>query len=365
MGVYKMSTVNMELQTIVQSPGLFHISEQIFGYLDNPTLAICRQVCQGWKGIIDEFWLLRRLGRFKRKLTVSQFMNEALLEEDWALLFRYIETSKNLGDMVWDTMKTIVPMLDNCYDEMKSGKFNDLDLAPLHLAVWSGNEEFILLVLSMFNDFSHQHTFTRKYTPLHLACKLGNQDVVKLLMEFAVEKKINVNARERFGLTPFHILCEESNIDLVLLFLDLSEEIGLDFNSKDIDGMTPIHIACEQGTTEVIQILLDKDIDFNIVDHYGRTPFHVACKDGRIDAIKLLLEYVDIKNLDVNATSINGSTALHLATTSESDKAYETVWLLLQRSDEIGLNVYAQDCTGLTARCLTKSTEIASLFNDI
>ena len=356
----------MELQTIVQSPGLFHISEQIFGYLDNPTLAICRQVCQGWKCIIDEFWLLRRLGRFKRKLTVSQFMNEALLEEDWALLFRYIETSKNLGTMVWDTMKNIVPLLDKCFDEMKSGRFNDLDLAPLHLAVWSANEEFILLVLSMFNDFSQQHTFSRKYTPLHLACKLGNQDVVKLLMEFAVEKKININARERFGLTPFHILCEgceESNIDLVLLFLELSEEIGLDFNSKDIDGMTPIHTACEQGTTEVIQILLDKDLDFNVVDHYGRTPFHVACKDGRIDTIKLLLEYVDIKNLDVNATSINGTTALHLATTSESDSAYETVKLLLQRSNELGLNVHVQDRCGFTAKCLTKSKEIANLFN--
>ena len=353
----------MELQDIVQTPGLFHITQQIFGYLDNTTLAKCRQVCAAWKDIIDEFWLLRRLGKFKKKLSLDRFMNEALLHVDWALLFRYIETSKNMGADVWEAMKTIVPLLDKSFDEMQGG-FRDLDIAPLHMAVWSGNEEFILLVLSLFEDFGqHQHTFSRKYTPLHLACKLGKLEVVQLLLEFSTEKKINVNARERFGLTPFHICCEESKIELVLLFLELSEDIGLDFNSMDIDGMTPTHIACEQGQNEVVQILLDKDVNFNVTDHYGRTPFHVACKDGRLETIKLLLNHVESHNLDLNATSINGTTALHLATTSESEKAYETVWYLLQKADEVGMKIHVEDTCGFTAMTVARSKDIKELFD--
>ena len=102
--------MSITFELIVQTPGFFHISQQIFGYLDNPTLAICRQVCQEWRFIIDEFWLLRRLQRFKRKVNKSQFVNEEILYTDWVIMFRYIEASKNL-----DTMQNIVPLLDQSF----------------------------------------------------------------------------------------------------------------------------------------------------------------------------------------------------------------------------------------------------------
>ena len=39
---------------------LWHIQEQIFGYLDDETVEICQKVCQSWNATFQLSWFLDR-----------------------------------------------------------------------------------------------------------------------------------------------------------------------------------------------------------------------------------------------------------------------------------------------------------------
>ena len=59
-----------KIQEIVVNPGLVHIKEQIFGYLDQKTLDKCCQVSHDWKANLERFAAVKFLLDFgKRKFS--------------------------------------------------------------------------------------------------------------------------------------------------------------------------------------------------------------------------------------------------------------------------------------------------------
>ena len=57
-----------KIQEIIVNPGLVHIKEQIFGYLDQKTLDECCQVSRDWKANLGRFAAVKFLLDFgKRK----------------------------------------------------------------------------------------------------------------------------------------------------------------------------------------------------------------------------------------------------------------------------------------------------------
>ena len=55
------------MDKIVKNPGLCHLSQHIFGYLDPWSFAQCRLVCKLWNSSCEKSWLLRKLDRYKAK----------------------------------------------------------------------------------------------------------------------------------------------------------------------------------------------------------------------------------------------------------------------------------------------------------
>ena len=59
-----------KIQEIIVNPGLVHIKEQIFGYLDQKTLDECCQVSRAWKANLERFAAVKFLLDFgKRKFS--------------------------------------------------------------------------------------------------------------------------------------------------------------------------------------------------------------------------------------------------------------------------------------------------------
>ena len=61
-----------KIQEIIVNPGLVHIKEQIFGYLDQKTLDECCQVSRDWKANLERFSAVKFLLDFgKRKFSID------------------------------------------------------------------------------------------------------------------------------------------------------------------------------------------------------------------------------------------------------------------------------------------------------
>lgn len=79
-------------------------------------------------------------------------------------------------------------------------------------------------------------------------------------------------------------------------------------NYKNKNGHTPLILACYSGNMEVIEVLVDQVDDLDALSNEG-TALMAATFKGNIEISKLLLEH----GADVNATDLNGNTALHFA----------------------------------------------------
>ena len=130
---------------------------------------------------------------------------------------------------------------------------------------------------------------------------------------------------------------------------------GADINAKIENNQTWLGLASESGSCELIKLLIDKGCDVNAFDDNGNTPLSIAAAFARFDVVKLLVEngaktepgyckresctnsgntplhtasrrspsiaqYLIANGADVNKADLEGNTALHAASLSDSSK---------------------------------------------
>jgi len=105
------------------------------------------------------------------------------------------------------------------------------------------------------------------------------------------------------------------------------------------DGYTGLQLAAFFGRTDAVRLLLERGSDpaAPALNPRRSTPLHGAASRGHIESARLLLD----AGVDVNATDINGDTALHLAARSHDDGMLQ---LLLSQ----GADPSARNCAGAT-----------------
>ena len=140
-------------------------------------------------------------------------------------------------------------------------------------------------------------------TPLHTAAKAGNTAKVWAL----IANKADINARDTRwisgGWTPLHWAAFCGHAAIVTLLIEA------DINAKDNLDKTPLHWAAQHGHIDVVRLLIANNADINAKNDSGYTPLHWAAWNGYIDVVRLLLD----KGAYVNARNREGFTPLHRA----------------------------------------------------
>jgi ankyrin repeat protein len=251
-------------------------------------------------------------------------------------------------------------------------KPNLLGNTPLHIACAKGNLSIVKLLLKCGSDICAVNQFCG-YMPLHFAVLHRHVHIVKCLVEFInddtndkflnhvnnvgqtaltiailsknlgmvqylVEKKVDLTMKDKQGNTPLHIAVTHSTISIVYHLV----EQGADLHAKNDEGITPF-ISTFFGSKDkldIIEYLINQGSKTHMVDEYGNpTIVRAAAMKVCLEVMVCLVE----QGADVNATGINGFTPLINAIASGSD--VNVIEYLLK----CGADVHAVDDDGSNA----------------
>lgn len=160
------------------------------------------------------------------------------------------------------------------------------------------------------------------------AAKLRNGNARQL--QEALERGAPVHARDAQGNTPLLLAASYGDATLLRVLLDR----GADVNATNASGSTALLRAAPDFAK--IKLLVDRGAQVNVRSALGHTPLMVTARSANShEAVEFLLAH----GADVNATNIDGATALMAAAAGGDEK---TVQLLLKH----GANANAQPGIG-------------------
>ncbi|KAK5991388.1 putative ankyrin repeat protein [Cladobotryum mycophilum] len=274
--------------------------------------------------------------------------------------------------------------------------------SPLHWAVKKGHTTTIKLLLNIPNLLINTGDNTGD-TALHEAVRRGNVAAVQLLLS---RRDISVNGLGSERRTPLGWAASTGNIDIVRILLDRPDIM---VHETSDNPATALEIAVYAKATTVIPALMERHspssrillsalhtnnekiatwcVESKAMDPnarikytpfcegamihaaamYGneaterRTALHVASQFGRDNIVKMLLE---LTNIDINAKTSQGETALHLAIDGKGENGQSTLIVtMLLSQDSIQPNL--EDESGKSALCVavyTSSTKVMTLL---
>ena len=151
-------------------------------------------------------------------------------------------------------------------------------------------------------------------TPLHLAVYSGSQDSVEVILEHDTGNRI-INARDKVGYTPLHWAAYYGRVEIAKRLLNYGAKLPENRREK----ITALHLAAWAGQTGMIKMLVAEGVGVNIATVDGNTPLDYASLSGNRDSLDTLLDYEDIQP---NHVSNRGLTALDLATHHTNNNEY-------------------------------------------
>lgn len=330
-----------------------HISEEIFGNLNDKSLVECRQVCQSWCNSVDDKQCWVRLIRNYTQLCHKDF------QKSWRKVLgkAQLQTIRELGSSIRRSYRIIQDLQSLGISEYR------IDKTPLHLAVKIGQDDIFRNVSKVSEDKNPADRFGR--TPLHYAAKFGRVNLVEIMLKNGIKdlsprtkmdliapivvnetldlirynrsetlpnednfwtplhyaskydhRKIyelllkhieNKNPQDINGRTPLHIAAQSGNIDVSRIIIEESSSYEIEI--KDVEQRTPLHLAAEMGHFSICELLIEKSEDKNPIDHWEMTPLHYAARNNHWSICRLIMKNIS----NISPQNSFGFTPLHFA----------------------------------------------------
>ncbi|XP_069678278.1 transient receptor potential cation channel protein painless-like [Periplaneta americana] len=195
--------------------------------------------------------------------------------------------------------------------------FPDIELPPSNTECFAEEEDIEATTLFEYLYYKQYDTFKSKFeladkkalinsddgkfTYLQYACQYGLQDIAKYLLSNGADPNATIPTNRK---PPIFLACSGGYYDILLLLLECKAQIAT------VDGKTLLHA-----------VVKNKDQKPSEISDYEK-------------CFAILLERKDSLKLQINATDINGNTALHYAA-KEEDQNYAMA--LLKNGAYIGL----------------------------
>jgi len=391
---------------LICNPGLIHVAEQIFEYLNNESLLSCLLVAKDWNTFLsDKLRLLswRKLEWLhNKKVNTNQWgsryikiskMNSILtLFPDWINVLNYFKRNGSLEDL-----KEVVTFLD-LYFTKYDRDMGPYMRSPLFAAAGFHHNKFleILFKAKVEIDFNPKNavqdpTIEGVYTPIQSTVSQKDFSTFKLFLDYT----------DLVSTVPIGFICSAMYQDNFKLLLSHEKGKQLDFKALDSDGLSVLFWACfhHYGSLDgpgILKLLLDHSeefgLDVNLTANYDKpvkkviarencgenyyfletmrkngkcelgrgTALHAACWVGQFDCVKLLMERAKDLNINVAATDTYGRTILHIVAISQH---VEYMQLLLPQAKEFGIDLKAKDWQGHTffqSACVAEYRELVT-----
>lgn len=162
-----------------------------------------------------------------------------------------------------------------------------------------------------------------------------------------IDDGADVNAPDKEGESPLHVAAALDSDEAAMLLLSH----GAAVDARDPHGNTPLHVAARHGNDAIVVGLLRHGADVNATNALGETPLHVALleleeeedsadpedlEDEKADSAELLVvaQTLISGGADLNATDLEGRTALLVVAASGDEDSAELVALLVAKTDD-------------------------------
>ena len=175
-----------------------------------------------------------------------------------------------------------------------------------------------------YSHISLEHSIATNKTALAVAMMLRNPEMIVLLLTLAKEKGFDLFKQRlwnpgiyasvlhsvqetvgpscgRFGPPSWYVDPTLTDVELVKLLLEWGA-------TPIVEGLKAYSADALEGYAEVVEALLSKS-DANITDEFGTTAIHMACSSNHRRAVEVLLDH----GADPNHKDIFGRTALFRA----------------------------------------------------
>lgn len=222
---------------------------------------------------------------------------------------------------------------------------NAMNDTALHLALYGAKWAFVTAILDQPESDDVNTVNSSEETPLHLAAKskCGIRTFDEIVRRTTRDK---INAFDAYGYTALHwAAASERSAKKIQSLLDK----GADVNAQDKgDGNTALHLALMKKSKSAAEQLLKCDnLDVNVKATRRWTALHQAAAWSNVpaDLFKKILQ----KSCDVNAKTILGRTALHLALRKRSATATDELLSCGYNQNGPVVNVDVGDGHGKTA----------------
>ncbi|KAM6215036.1 85/88 kDa calcium-independent phospholipase A2 isoform 1-T1 [Rhynchocyon petersi] len=197
--------------------------------------------------------------------------------------------------------ETLVELVQHCHAQMDAT--DNHGETAFHYAVQGDNPQ-VLQLLGKTESAGLNQVNNQGLTPLHLACQMGKQDMVRVLL--LCNARCNVMGPSGY---PIHTAMKFSQKACAEMIIgaDCSQ-----IHSKDPRyGASPLHWA---KTAEMARVLLKRGCDVNSTSSDGNTALHVAVMRNRFECVMVLLTY----GANADARGEHGNTPLHLAMSKDN-----------------------------------------------
>ena len=133
---------------------------------------------------------------------------------------------------------------------------------------------------------------------------MGNVKLFKLFLENGTSPAY---VKDKEILSAFHIAAKEDNVLVMKELITACTDI---YELLDNRGRNALHVAAESGMWEAVQFFVERPELKGLIneqDEEGNTPMHLAAIEGYY---KVLLKMAACRDVDTNATNVEGLTAM-------------------------------------------------------
>ena len=314
-----------------------HISEQIFGCLDNESLANCQEVCRSWNNFLDG----------------QKFLHARVILES---VRKYHEVGKS-----WFQV----------FNKCKTKTIVDLRIAVEHLyqglvifASYTGTFHFVyyykylstvkkpkilqcvspLLVAAAFGQLTLFDDILQKVeskfpidgfgrSTLHYAAMNDHLNIYESIV--TINGNILPRSTDILPTTLLDMAVVNNSINVCRYIVENNQDpISYPDTNSGVRESTPLHMAALKGHIEIYKILTEKVVDKNPF-YRGWTPLHFAALNGHLELCRLILENVN----DKNPSGVDGKTLEDMARDMiecyNQSKHFEIVKLFSQKKGPI------------------------------